>query len=182
MAAITTYCGHALDPIRPERALIDIRDIAHALSLLCRANGHFPTFYSIAQHCLHCSAEAEARGLGARVSLACLLHDASEAYLSDITRPVKAHLEKYLEIEAKLQNAVYQKWLGIPTAEELALIREIDDTLLHHEFYAIMGEKVFSPAPTLYSKAVFAFVDFATVEKEFLNLLATLTKDERNTV
>ena len=182
MSTITTYQRILFDPLNPEIDKISEIDIAHALSLLCRAGGHFAHFYSIAQHSVNCAKEAIARGLSRRVTLGCLLHDASEAYLSDITRPVKAHLEKYLEIEAKLQNAVYQKWLGIPTAEELALIREIDDTLFHHEFYAIMGEKVFSPAPTLYSKAVFEFVDFATVEKEFLDLLATLTKDERNTV
>ena len=87
------------DPVHPNAALIDINDIAHALSMLCRANGHFHTFHSVGQHSINCAREAMARGYSRRVQLACLLHDASEAYLSDVTRPVKAELPKYLEIE-----------------------------------------------------------------------------------
>ena len=175
MAAITTYCGHALDPIRPERALIDIRDIAHALSLLCRANGHFPTFYSIAQHCLHCAAEAEARGLGARVSLACLLHDASEAYISDITRPVKSALAEYRVIEERLQTVIYEAFLHArPDEGELRLVREIDDALLCHEFFSQMGEMLFDTVPRLVTAPVFDFVPFAEIETAFLRTFERL--------
>ena len=94
MSEILTFTGKMFDPIHPDPALIDIRDIAHALSCLARANGHFPTFYSVGQHCLNCAREAIARGYSRRVQLACLLHDASEAYLSDVTRPVKAELPR----------------------------------------------------------------------------------------
>ena len=92
MSEILTHTRVMFDPVHPDPALIDIRDIAHALSMLCRANGHFPTFYSVGQHCINCAAEAAARGYSRRVQLACLLHDASEAYLADVTRPVKKEL------------------------------------------------------------------------------------------
>lgn len=89
MSYITTYTGKHFDPIQPEPGLFDLTDISHALSLLCRGNGHMKHFYSVAQHSIACAEEAKARGYSARVQLGCLLHDASEAYLSDVTRPVK---------------------------------------------------------------------------------------------
>ncbi len=101
-ATITTYSGIHFTPASPRPEDISIYDIAHALSLLCRANGHFHEFFSVAAHAINCAEEAKARGYSPRVCLACLLHDASEAYLSDITRPVKAILPIYLEIEAVL--------------------------------------------------------------------------------
>ena len=60
MSRILTYTKKMFDPLRPDAALIDIRDIAHALSMLCRANGHFKTFYSVGQHSINCAKEAEA--------------------------------------------------------------------------------------------------------------------------
>ena len=82
MGCITTYSGEAFDPAQPDSQKIHIADIAHALSLLCRANGHFKRFYSVGQHCVNCALEAQARGYRPQVQLACLLHDASEAYLA----------------------------------------------------------------------------------------------------
>lgn len=128
MSSIKTYTGVMFDPLNPNLELIDILDIAHALSMLCRANGHFRSFYSVGQHCINCMKEAAARGYSERVQLACLLHDASEAYLSDVTRPVKQELPKYLEIEKPLQDAIWLKYLGNPLSrEEYAQVFEIDD-------------------------------------------------------
>ena len=117
MSEIMTYTKKMFDPLHPNAELIDIEDIAHALSMLCRANGHFKSFYSVAQHSINCMKEATARGYSDRIQLACLLHDASEAYLSDVTRPVKAELPRYKEIEAPLQETIWNKWLnsiGLP--------------------------------------------------------------------
>ena len=83
---ITTYGGIHFFPLDPEADKIEITDVAHALSLICRGNGHVKTFFSVGQHCIHCALEAEARGYGSRIALACLLHDASEAYMSDVPR------------------------------------------------------------------------------------------------
>lgn len=79
---ITTYTRKRFDPVHPDPEGIIIEDIAHALSLLCRGNGHVTTFWSVGQHCICCAKEAAGRGLSNRIVLACLLHDASECYMS----------------------------------------------------------------------------------------------------
>ena len=134
MSRIMTYTKKMFDPLAPETDLIDIVDIAHALSYLCRANGHFTQFYSVCQHSINCAREAAARGYSRRVQLACLLHDASEAYLSDVTRPVKQELPQYKQIEEPLQDAIWAKWLGAPLNEtEYTQVFEIDDAILENE-------------------------------------------------
>ena len=64
-----------MSPADPRPEEICIEDIAHALSLMTRANGHFPVFYSVAQHSLDCAAMAQAEGRSSREVLACLLHE-----------------------------------------------------------------------------------------------------------
>ena len=102
MSWITTYTGKHFDPVAPQEELLELRDIAHSLSLICRANGHMKHFYSVGQHSVACAKEAQARGLSERIVLGCLLHDASEAYLSDVTRPIKHEMTRYLEVEETL--------------------------------------------------------------------------------
>lgn len=140
---ITTSSKIHFTPVSPDPEQIVIRDIAHALSLMTRANGHFPEFYSVGQHCIHCYEEAVARKYSPFLCKACLLHDASEAYLADITRPVKQFLPGYLEIEKRLQDTIYEKFLGrVPTETEQTAISSVDDTLLYYEFDHYMGEKL----------------------------------------
>ena len=168
------------DPLRPNVDLIDIEDIAHALSMLCRANGHFRSFYSVGQHSVNCAVEAKARGYSERLQLACLLHDASEAYLSDVTRPVKAELPKYKEIEAPLQEAIWNKWLDEPlTSQELVQVFQIDDAILAHEFLNLMDAKIVEPTPDIYSVPEFSFTGFETCQKRFLRLFRQLTTGEK---
>ena len=175
MSRILTFTKKMFDPLAPEEELIDIRDIAHSLSFLCRANGHFPTFHSVAQHSLECYAEAKARGLSPRLQLACLLHDGSEAYLSDVTRPVKAEMPLYLTLEAPLQEAIWNKWLDTPlTQEERDIVFGIDDDLLYHEFFTHTGMALQETVPQILSNPSFAYVDFAQVEQEFLHAFSEL--------
>ena len=178
MSQIKTYTGIMFDPVKPFEEGIKIEDIAHALSMLCRANGHFFEFHSVGQHCINCMNEARARGLSALVQLACLLHDGSEAYLSDVTRPVKEELPKYKEIETPLQNMIWDKWLPRPlTDEEYKQVFEIDDAVLHHEFLNLMDGTVIYPIePKLYSKPEFSFKGFKETEKEYLQCFYSLTE------
>ena len=179
MSSITTYTGYSIDPFCAERDAIRERDIAHALSLLCRANGHFPYFYSVGQHCLNCAAEAAARGCSRRVQLACLLHDASEAYMADIPRPVKAHLTGYREAEARLLEVIYGKWLSPSlTEEERAQVLAVDNVLLYHEFLNVMGRRLPEEEPTLYAALSFEQEDFGTVESRYLRALHRLTGED----
>ncbi len=179
MSCIRTYTGIMFDPLNPDPDLIDLADISHALSLLCRANGHFRTFYSVAQHSINCMEEAKARGYSRKVQLACLLHDASEAYLSDVTRPVKQELPKYLEIEKPLQELIWKKYLGESlTEEENAQVFEIDDAILYHEFVALMDMKLEPVEPELKSKPVFGFSDFGHYDQLFRDSFASLRQQE----
>lgn len=171
---ITTYSGIPLTPLEPRAEDIRVRDIAHALSMMVRANGHYPKFYSVGQHCIACCEEARARGLSGRQQLACLLHDASEAYLSDITRPVKKNLANYREIEQKLQDCIFEKYLGGLTEEENRIWKEIDDTILYYEFECLMGEKVMECPGVLASRPVFDTELFSDTERKYLQLFERL--------
>jgi hypothetical protein len=179
MSYILTYKKLEFYPLDPKIEDIDIEDIAHALSLLCRANGHFKHFYSVALHSINCAYEAMKRGYSNRVVLGCLLHDGSEAYLADITRPVKKHLQKYLEFEEVLQGKIFEKWIPNLTDEELKLVFEIDDAILYYEFIELFGEKIFDYTPMLKSNPRFDLIDFSTVEKEFLELFTQLIEKDK---
>lgn len=177
MEHITTFTGEDFTPLTPNIDQIKIEDIAHALSLMCRANGHLICFFSIAQHSINCANEAKAKGLSLRIQLACLLHDASEAYLSDITRPVKKHLLKYIVFEKNLQDTIYNKFLNTPLSnEEHEHIKQIDDDMLVCEFNALMKKKVFDHLPAISSNPSFDFTNFEEAEKEFIRKFIEITK------
>jgi len=167
---IVTYMNEEFIPAAPDMNKIHIEDIAHALSLLCRANGHIDTFFSIARHSLNCALEAKARGYTAKIQLICLLHDASEAYISDITRPVKAYLEEYQIIEKRLQDAIYTKFLGTPlSSDEFELMNEIDNDMLVFEFAKLKtSRKLFDHTPKLYSEPILECSNFKETESTFL--------------
>lgn len=166
-----------MDPLEPLPEQIQILDIAHALSLLCRANGHFKSFYSVAQHSVNCAAEAKKRKFSSAVQLACLLHDGSEAYLSDLTRPVKHRFADYLRIEESLQSLIYRVFgLNGLSAEEHLQVKQIDDAMLYWEFMHLMDEKISIEEPELISSPDFLLRSFESVEQRFLKLFDELTK------
>ena len=178
MSEIMTHSRIMFDPLHPDVEKIRIGDIAHALSLLCRANGHFPWFYSVGQHCVNCAREAQARGYTRRVQLACLLHDASEAYLADVTRPVKKELPRYVEIEKPLQEVIWKKWLGSGlTEEENAQVFDIDDAMLYREFVEMMDLRLTEQKPEIRSNPVLIFEGFEKTEAEYLEMFRELTKE-----
>lgn len=174
--SILTFSKVQFNPLNPDCESILIEDIAHALSLMTRANGHFHEFYSVAQHCIFCCEESLARGYSKRVAIACLLHDASEAYLADITRPVKKNLPNYLDIEEVLQSAIYNKFIGQPLSkEEMAQVHSIDNALLYSEFIHYMDEKLPMDAEELLSNPDFKFIPFSKIEKKYISLFNKLS-------
>lgn len=169
MSYILTITGKHFDPVEPDENLIDINDIAHALSMLCRANGHFPIFYSVAQHSLACAKEAIARGLSREIVLGCLLHDASEAYLSDVTRPVKKDLPYYLEVEERLQNLIWKRFTGRElTGEEKRVVFKIGDQMLSMEFHQLMPEEIDEGYKQLKNQVECAYRDPGEAKIEFI--------------
>ena len=166
---ICTYTHRYMNPLDAKPSDIVIEDIAHALSLMTRANGHFPEFYSVGQHCLSCCEEAKARGYHTRLTLARLLHDAGEAYLSDVTRPIKHHMDYYNEVEGRLLSLIYTKFLGSDlTAEEAKQVKSVDDAMLYYEFLHYMNLPLFDTAPEIASKPIYGFQPFSQVEKDYL--------------
>jgi 5'-nucleotidase len=130
---IRTFTGkkfYALDP-RPEE--IDIRDIAHALANNCRWGGHCKFFYSIAQHsCMvHDLVPWEHQGLG-------LMHDASEAYIMDMPRPIKMQMPHYREIEEIIMRRVAERF-GFPF-DSLPAVKGADDLALYVEKQSLFGD------------------------------------------
>lgn len=102
---ILTYTGTQFWPLDPRMNEVHIEDISHALSMICRFTGHTRDFYSVAQHSV-----LVARALPRKLQLWGLLHDASEAYLCDIARPVKRCINGYAEIEARLMGVVADRF------------------------------------------------------------------------
>ncbi len=176
MNKMNLHSGTQFDPITPQVADIQIKDIAHALSMMCRGNGHVAHFYSVAQHSIHCSKEAKAKGYSKKVQLACLLHDASETYIADITRPVKKHLSQYLIIEKALQDTIFQKFLGTPLSiEESAQVSEIDDSVLQIELTKLMSNYVSSIPILNYSDTEIEVRSIVDVKEEFMHLFKNLS-------
>lgn len=112
---ILTYSGRYFDFLNPELNDYNIRDIAHALSNVCRFAGHTREFYSVAQHSVLVSRVALSQATHVseipNVGIAGLLHDATEAYLGDITRPLKQLLPDYKVIERRVEAALFAAFL-----------------------------------------------------------------------
>lgn len=126
--------GRWFDVFNPNPDDIDLKDIAHALSNQCRFTGHVKEFYSVAQHSVLVSQFCDP--LDAQWGL---LHDASEAYLSDIARPIKKHPDFgpfYLEAEERITNAVMDAY-ELPH-EMPDSVRAADDMLLRMEARDLM--------------------------------------------
>lgn len=171
MSYITTFTGKHIDPIEPDIEMVDIRDIAHALSLTCRGNGHVKTFFSVAQHCINCALEAEARGCSKRVILACLLHDAGEAYMSDVPRPFKRSLPEYCMAEDRLLDMIYGKFLGTPLNDgEKELVKRIDNDMLYYDLKELLNEVPEGEAPDLQISLDYTVIPFEQVEDTYLAL------------
>lgn len=176
---IRTYSGIFFSPLMPSPDDISLADIAHALSLLCRANGHFRCFYSVGQHCLACEAEAHAAGLPRETRLACLLHDASEAYISDITRPVKLGLPEYRVIEKRLQDTIYRRFgIDPENSEIMREVSRIDDAMLYYEFLALGGHALYYEAPAKVTQPEFEFRPFEETEKHYMTVFNNLFTEE----
>ncbi|MFI3115075.1 MAG: phosphohydrolase [Clostridia bacterium] len=168
---ITTYSGVKFDPINPKPDMIQINDIAHALSMMCRANGHCLFFYSVGQHSINCAIEAKARNLSKKVQLACLLHDGSEAYMADVVRPYKKHLDEYLVFEDRLQTAIWQKFCeGGLSEEETKQVFRVDDIILYNEFEKTMRKNVLEKDEPCVGDIILHPVEMNYIEDLFLKM------------
>lgn len=107
---IKLYSGNYFDIANPEASKFELQDIAHALSRLCRFNGHCPLFYSVAQHSVLVSEYIMYKTGDPMLSLCGLLHDASEAFIGDVVSPLKKMLPDYREIEQRVEKAIAKRF------------------------------------------------------------------------
>lgn len=110
---------------------VRIDDIAHALAHLCRYTGHTKSFYSVAQHSVIVS-----HLVPPELALCGLLHDATEAYIGDLSRPLKALCPNYRGIEAMVWLAIAERFQlpqfmphEVKRADNIALLTERRDLL-----------------------------------------------------
>lgn len=130
---IQTFSGKRLDIFNPKEEDICIEDIAHGLALKCRFNGQCNKFYSVAEHCVRMSlwdlpGSPEWR----------LMHDAGEAYLPDIPRPIKQNMEYFQLIENNILNIISSKFHLSPYNQNE--IKKADEILLATEARDLMGD------------------------------------------
>lgn len=133
-AYIRTYTGVKFHIFDPRHENIYIEDISHALSLICRFTGHTSRMYSVAQHSMMVAKELKEKGAPVEVQMFGLLHDASEAYICDLAKPIKDLIPGYAEVEKKIQDMIYFRFLKrTPTKKEKELINEVDKDVMCFE-------------------------------------------------
>ena len=146
MTFIKTFTGRKFDYENISASNVDILDIGHALSHLCRFGGHTKVFYSVAQHCVLCATVAMNTYKDDVLAKYALMHDASEAYCVDIPRPLKRRLSNYNEIEAEIQSKILDKFNLLEYNIYSEKVREIDNRMLITEANYILngGSKDFT--------------------------------------
>lgn len=130
-AWIQTYTGKAFTPLQPVEADIDPLDISHALGMLCRYGGHTRRFYSVAEHCCHIADWIGRQGGSTEDMLWGLLHDATEAYMQDLVRPIKRALPEYSRLEDVLMASICSRF-GLPLTPP-PCVKEADNRILFDE-------------------------------------------------
>lgn len=132
---ISTYSGKRFYPTNLEKSDIDINDIAHSLSNMCRFGGHSTRFYSVAEHSVLVS-----RSLPEKYALWGLLHDATEAYLVDIPSPVKQLFPEYKGLENELMKHIAKQFIGRRVAIP-RIVKNVDVSILANEAAQAMKDK-----------------------------------------
>ena len=128
---IKTFTGQKFYPLDPRAEEIDIDDIARSLSMQCRYSGHTERFYSVAEHSIHMSYKVSLEN-----AMWALLHDATEAYLSDVPRPIKPFLGDFTLLEENIHMKIAHKFeLAWPIPEE---VHEADRRILEDEIVVLM--------------------------------------------
>ena len=173
---LRTYRGidFDFDNLNPEQ--VDIEDIAHSLSMQTRYGGHLPMHYSIAQHSVLCSQYPNA-------GLELLLHDATEAYVTDVPTPVKIRCPHFSKLEDEIwENAIAPKFKLPPKLSSFT--KQVDRIILLRELHDLVGHSWESLAISYADDVEYARVHVPRIEplsfdeakQQFLNRFKELVK------
>ena len=205
MTWIQTYRGKVMDVFDPDITQIDIIDIAHSLSNQCRYNGHCDHFYSVARHCCLCASimavdprsmyrmrwsrkrkqyeissdqDKWSPDMHRQIVFHALMHDAAEAYVGDMPRPIKRKFPEFKKIEASLMDMVISRMGMVPleTFPGVAeLIHQIDMRMCVTERDAMLSEPPidwnldYEPYEALIENIRSVVEDPAETKKQFLH-------------
>lgn len=117
--------GRYFDLLSPQPDQFTLADIAGALAKVCRFGGQIDRFYSVAEHCLNCFELAARDGACVLVQRIALLHDAAEAFIGDVVKPLKVMLPEYEQVEARVEAVIAAKY-GLFGANHAETIRAWD--------------------------------------------------------
>ena len=131
--------GSYFDLCNPEGSVIDINDIAESLSKICRYGGHGTGFYGVAEHSVHVADLCIRDGHPKEACLAALLHDAPEAYVGDVIKPLKIMLPEYSAIELRIDKAICRRF-SIEHGKYHDLIKKYDHEMLFCEKRTLFPE------------------------------------------
>ena len=129
----TLQSGVKFYPFSPTMDMIDIQDIAHGLSMICRWGGHCREFYSVASH----SNFVSMLGRNSEEWKWGLLHDAAEAYVGDVIRPIKRSIPHFKTIENNIHRVILQKF-GLMWPGDINI--NIPDWIKHCDNVAMVTE------------------------------------------
>lgn len=145
-----TVSGRRFWPEDPRAEDVDLRDIAHALSQICRFGGHTEQFYSVAQHSTLVADCVARMGGDSEQIMWGLLHDAAEAYIGDMIWPIKnSHtgaMAEYKRVERRVMTAISEKfnlappWDHGPLCEPPEIVLNADRRVLLGEARDLMGD------------------------------------------
>lgn len=181
---IETYTGKFFYLLNPKERDVDIIDIAHSLSQLCRYTGHTQNFYSVAEHSYFAS-----HIIDEKYALEALLHDAVEVYMNDMSRPVKRSIalksnklyDNYKEIEQNIEKIIAKKYkLQFPFPEE---VKKIDNIMLYLEAHQLHFKKIdkWNFPIIIANKNLITIQNYKPkeIEKRFLNRFIELTEKRK---
>lgn len=135
---IRLLSGGYLDLLDPKPDQFTLEDIAGGLSKICRFGGQVERFYSVAEHSVRCSKQAADDGAPLDTQIAALMHDAAEAFIGDVVKPLKIMLSDYAAIEDRMEAAIAEKFL-IDFERERYQVRAIDREMLINERRALFS-------------------------------------------
>jgi hypothetical protein len=172
-----TFSGREFWPLDAHPDEVHIEDIAHALAHQCRYGGHVLRFYSVAEHSVRIARWLRPR-YGRRVALWGLMHDAAEAYVADVPRPLKQHLAGYKDAEAGVMAAICKRY-GLPP-DMPHEVHEADERILADEIRQNMRPMVWHANHDDPLRVTLEFWEPDRGEDEFLMAFWMLARGEGN--